>query len=255
MTPFQVYSNYYDLLYQDKDYESEADFIHSLLVRHHDNPQKVLELGCGTGKHATLLAQKGLNILGIDRSESMLENAVASRADLPKELTDRLQFEQGDIREFRTDQKFDAVLSLFHVFSYQTTNEDLKRAFETAKAHLAPGGILIFDCWYGPAVLTDRPAKRIKRLENELITVTRDAVPVLHPEENRVDVNYKIRITQKDSGAVEELEETHQMRYLFTPEIELFARHAGFEVIDTMEWMTGDKPGFDTWGVCFVCRR
>lgn len=255
MTPFQIYSDYYDLLYQDKDYEAEADFIHSLLTRHHNNPQKILELGCGTGKHATILGRKGLSVVGIDRSKSMLENAAASRANLPKDLADRLQFERGDIRDFRIDRKFDAVLSLFHVFSYQTSNEDLKGAFETAQVHLAPGGILIFDCWYGPAVLTDRPVKRTKRLENELIEVTRNAEPVLHPDKNRVDVNYKIQITQKGSGAVEELEETHQMRYLFTPEIELFAGHAGFEVIDTMEWMTGNDPGFDTWGVCFVCRR
>jgi hypothetical protein len=44
------------------------------------------------------------------------------------------------------------------------------------------------------------------------------------------------------------------MRYLFKPEIDIFFSQAGFQIIDFFEWMTGRKPGFDTWSVCFVGR-
>jgi hypothetical protein len=42
------------------------------------------------------------------------------------------------------------------------------------------------------------------------------------------------------------------MRYLFRPEVELLLRETGMTIVDASEWMTGRKPGFDTWGVCFM---
>ena len=61
---------------------------------------------------------------------------------------------------------------------------NLLSAFEVAKNHLNENGIFIFDFWYGPAVLTDLPSARVKRLENEDIKVTRVAEPVLHSQQN-----------------------------------------------------------------------
>jgi hypothetical protein len=68
-------------------------------------------------------------------------------------------------------------------------------------------------------------------------------------------VNYQIFIQYKASGAVEELKETHQMRYLFRPEIEPYLLEAGMEIVAAEEWMTGKPTGFGSWGVCFVAKR
>jgi len=146
------------------------------------------------------------------------------------------------------------VISLFHVISYQTTNEDVLAAFKTAREHLNPGGVFIFDVWYGPAVLTDRPAIRIKRMADDEIEVTRLAEPVMHPNKNRVDVNYHVFVRDLESGMVRELRETHMMRYFFHPEIELFAEQNGFQNMHVEEWLTGKAPGEDTCGVCFVMK-
>jgi SAM-dependent methyltransferase len=107
----------------------------------------------------------------------------------------QLTFSPGDIRDIRLNKSFDAVIALFHVISYQTTNEDVTAAFETAGHHLKPGGIFIFDVWYGPAVLTEHPEVRIKRMADEKTEITRLAEPVLHPNENRVDVHYHVFVT------------------------------------------------------------
>ncbi|MBD0389278.1 MAG: class I SAM-dependent methyltransferase, partial [Nostoc sp. C3-bin3] len=161
---------------------------------------------------------------------------------------------QGDLRTIRLNRHFDAIISLFHVISYQTTNQDLQATFATAKAHLKPGGVFIFDCWYGPAVLSDRPSVRVKRLEDEEISITRIAEPVMHPTQNLVDVNYQVFIKDQNNGAVEELQETHRMRYLFKPEVDLLFKNFQLEPIECREWMTNSEPGFDTWGVYFVGR-
>jgi SAM-dependent methyltransferase len=252
MSVFGNYARYYDLLYRDKDYVGEAKFIHQLIQTYAPNTQNILELGCGTLNHAVLLAKEGYQIHGVDFSLSMLEKASDRLEQLPTDLASKLRFTQGDIRLCRLNETFDVVVSLFHVISYQTTNEDLLAAFVTAKEHLKPGGIFIFDVWYGPAVLTERPAVRVKRLEDEEIVVTRIAEPVMHPNENLVDVNYQVFIRDKSSNAVEELQETHQMRYLFKPEIELLLSQVQIQVIACCEWLTNENASFDTWGVYFI---
>lgn len=250
MAIFDLYARYYDLLYRDKDYTGEAEYIHSLIQKHRPGAKKILELGSGTGKHACLLAAKGYEIHGVERSEEMLARAQALAKDNP-----RVEFTQGDIRDVRIPGKrFDVVISLFHVFSYQTSNADLEAAFATAREHLADDGVLIFDTWYGPAVLTDRPAVRVKRIEDETIQVTRLAEPALYPATNTVDVNYQVFIREKGKETVHETRETHRMRYLFTPEVEYFMQKTGFEMARSEEWMTGREPSFETWGVCFVAK-
>ena len=252
MTIFNNYARYYDLLYRDKDYTAEAEFIDRLIQSKAPNTNTILELGCGTGNHALLLAKAGYHLHGVDLSAEMLKYAQARCDRLEPELAAKLQFSCGDLRQIRLNLKFDAILSLFHVISYQTTNEDLLAALATVKTHLNPGGIFIFDVWYGPAVLSDPPVVRIKRLEDQSIQVTRIAEPIMHPNENLVDVNYQVFIKDKNSGAIDELTETHRMRYLFRTELELLLSQLQMQIIEDGEWLTNAPPGLNTWGVYFV---
>ena len=72
MATFGNYSRYYNLLYKDKDYIGEAGFIHELIQQYSPGTKSVLDLGCGTGRHDFLLAEKGYAITGVDMSEEML---------------------------------------------------------------------------------------------------------------------------------------------------------------------------------------
>lgn len=252
---FGAYSKYYNLLYKDKDYAGEARYVNALIQKHAPDAKSVLDLGCGTGRHDFELAEFGYQIAGVDMSEEMLAAANARLSSLnPHHSSGSCSFHQGDIRTVRLNQTFDVVISLFHVMSYQITNDDLQAAFATAKKHLKSGGLFIFDYWYGPAVLTDPPVVRVKRLEDDEISVVRLAEPVMHYNENVVDVNYEVLITDKGAGTQEQLQETHRMRYLFMPELELFAGKNGFESAAYEEFMTGECPGKDTWGVVNVCK-
>jgi len=252
MNVFANYASHYDLLYRDKDYLGEVQFIHRLIKTYAPEALNILELGCGTAKHAVLLAEEGYQIDGVDFSKEMLLKAESRICQLPKNLASKLKLFHGDIRHVRLNQTFDVVLSLFHVISYQTTNEDLLATFATVKQHLQTGGIFIFDIWYGPAVLSELPKVRVKRLEDAEIYVTRIAEPKMYPNENLVDVNYQIFIQDKSSDAVEEIRETHRMRYLFKPELELLLNNTGFRIIDHMEWMSGKPLDINTWGSVFI---
>lgn len=254
MSVFGAYARYYDLLYADKDYGAEAEYVERLLREMNPSVGSVLDLGCGTGVHASLLAMKGYEVVGVDLSETMLAGAERRMAALPKQVSDRVRLLQGNICSVRAGRTFDAVVSLFHVINYQIGQRDLQEAFANARAHLNPGGTFLFDCWYGPAVLTDRPERRTRHLEDEQIEVTREAEPLMLPNGNLVEVLYRVRIRDKSSGGEEELQEAHRMRYLFLPEIEDLLERAGFTGFRAEEWMTGREPGFDTWSVCIVAR-
>ncbi len=245
-----LYSQYYDLLYSDKDYKGEVDYVDTLIREYVKTPRTLLDMGCGTGKHAEHFCDKGYIVHGIDMSASMLKVAEQRRVD--KE--DRLSFSQSNIIEFNLDKRFDVVVSLFHVMSYQNSNKNLIKAFEVVKTHLNDGGIFIFDFWYGPAVLTDLPVTRVKRFENESIKVTRLAEPVLHPQENIVDVNYDVFMQDNHTKEVIEKKELHKMRYLFDAELEMVCEKVGFKIEKKLEWMSDKNPDFKSWNVVWVVR-
>lgn len=253
---FDTYARYYDLLYRDKDYAGESEYVVAHIREQTPRAKRILELGCGTGAHAEHLARMGYTVHGIDMSEAMLARAEARKATLPPEVAARLSFGLGDVRTVRTGGTYDVVISLFHVMSYQTTNADLDAAFETASVHLQPGGLFLFDFWYGPAVLTQLPEVRVKRLEDEEIKVTRVAEPVLHVNENVVDVNYTVFIEVKASKAVEQVRETHRMRYLFLPELLCFADAEAWTDFNNFGWMKSQELHQDDWaGLFFTTKK
>ena len=246
-----IYSQYYDLLYSDKNYSGEVDYIIKLIKENSNEAKTLLDMGSGTGKHAELFGNNGYIVHGIDLSEDMLKIA----KNRIKDKEDKLSFSHSKIQELDLNKKFDVVVSLFHVMCYQNSNNELIKAFEVAKNHLKKDGIFIFDFWYGPAVLTDLPVKRIKRFENEKIKVTRIAEPVMHPDENVVDVNYDVFIKDIDSKKIIEKEEAHKMRYFFDTELDTICKQVGFVIKQKYEWMSDKNPDFNSWNVVWIVKK
>lgn len=255
MSVFDFYAAYYDLLYRDKDYVGEAAYI-ARLISAGEKPQgSVLEIGCGTGHHACLLTEAGYSVLGVDLSESMLARAQRRKQLLGVSSRERLNFAQGDARSFRSGKKFDAVISLFHVISYQNSNLDVAAQIRTANVHLSVGGRFIFDFWYAPAVLTQVPEVREKKLEDAEIEVCRLARPEHLPNQNVVKVNYQVNVREKTSGQSKLIEECHSMRYFSLPEMTYFLEQGGFKVTSNEEWLTSRELGVDTWGACIIAQK
>lgn len=249
MTVFNsLYAKYYDLLYKDKDYTQEALYIHKIIKHFLPSAVDILELGCGTGKHAELLVDLGYKVHGVDMSQSMLE--LAEKRRYGKE--DKLFFTHSKIQELNLDKKFDVVLSLFHVLSYQNSNFDVRSFFKTAKKHLKKGGIFIFDFWYGPSVLKIGPSVRLKEMIDDQVKVFRIAKPNVIVEKNVVEVVYNIIIKDLKSQSIMEKEEIHSMRFFFDPEVELFCELEGFSVNEKYAWLTFAKPTDEDWSVVWI---
>ena len=249
---FDAYAAYYDLLYKDKNYEAEAEYIRSLLAEQGVTGGAILELGCGTGKHAELFTQMGFSVHGIDMSPAMVEEANKRK---PADLADQLHFETGDVRDYQVNQQFDAVVSLFHVASYQTTDEDLEAMFATASRHLKPGGVFVFDYWHGPGVVSDKPTLRVKRMENDSHHVIRIAEPEMQVRTNTVNVKYTIFIRNNNIETYTKVEESHLMRYMFIEKLEQLARSNDYRSVHNLKWLTHKQACGSDWLACLVCRK
>jgi SAM-dependent methyltransferase len=246
LPPFDAYSQYYDLLYRDKDYAAEVNYIDSLLSRFAVPGRDLLEFGSGTGRHGRLLAERGYRVTGIERSGEMVAQAT---------LTEGFCCRQDDICTVQLGRTFDVVLSLFHVVSYQVENPAVRAVFARAAEHLQPGGLFAFDVWYTPAVYALRPEVRVKRMADTTIEVTRIAEPVMRPNDNCVEVNYTLFVRNLATGTTHTFNETHTMRHFSLPELDLLATESGFKRLSAEAFLTGEKPSEDTWGVCLVLRR
>jgi SAM-dependent methyltransferase len=250
MEVFKDYAYYYNAFYKDKDYKAEAAHVDGLLKKYGDNIHKIINFGCGTGRHDIELAKLGYQCTGIDLSSLMIEiaeeNVNAIGLGIP--------FSVADIRNYESSCKYDAVISLFHVMSYQNTNQDILSAFRSARSVLDKGGIFLFDVWYGPGVLTDKPCVRVKEIEDDKNRLIRIARPVLHDKENVVDVNYEVLVIDKKSGKTQVINEVHNMRYFFRPELEYFLKSTGFELIDNLDCNSLGATSYGSWTSYFIAK-
>lgn len=247
---FDLTSQYYDLLYAAKPYAQEVAFIDEVLQEFGSNVRTIADLGCGTGIHDWLLAGRGYDVQGIDSNPEMLKIASDRVRDYPDVQT-LPRFRQGSLESFALGGKVDAVISLFDVVSYLRNYDSLRSFAQRARASLRPGGIVLFDCWYGPAVHGQRPGTRIKRLQNEEIELTRISEGEFYPDRNHVDVNYEIFIKRKADGQIKAIRETHLLRCYFQDEMDEVLGQAGLERLFCFNWFDRTPPTVDSWSVLF----
>ena len=251
------YADNYDTLYRDKDYEAECDLLEEAFRRYAAYPIKtILDLGCGTGNHIIPLARRGYELVGLDRSREMLDQAEKKAGQLsPAEAPHRPVFFRGDVREVDLNRQFDAVLMMFAVLGYQLTNAEVTAALKTVSGHLRPGGLFICDVWYGPAVLTIRPGDRVKILPTEDGKLIRAASGSLHVYEHLAEVRYHI-LRLQGSQVLTDREETHFMRYFFPQELLLLMGQAQLAVCSMSAFGDMDQiPSEDTWNVLVVGQK
>jgi SAM-dependent methyltransferase len=247
-----AYSDAYDLLYSDKDYKAECDLIETLFHRYSKIPvSTVLDLGCGTGSHAFALSSRGYDVLGIDRSEGML--AVAQQRVHNNEKG-KVRFQRDDIRTADSGQQFDAALIMFAVLGYQVENDDILSTLQATRRNLKPGGLLIFDIWYGPAVLHERPSDRVKVIPTRAGKILRVASGELDVAHHTCAVRFRLWRLAEGQLATE-IEETHRMRYFFPLELSLFLSCSGFHLIRLGAFPDFDKdPDESTWSALAVAQ-
>jgi SAM-dependent methyltransferase len=116
----------------------------------------VLVLGAADGRVALALARHGVQVVAVEPAESMARAAEDRRAAERPEVAGRVRLVHGDPRALRLEERFHAVLAPQNALALYGTLEDVDALFETARAHLSPGGTLLFDLRNPAALLFSR---------------------------------------------------------------------------------------------------
>ncbi|MBN1409481.1 MAG: class I SAM-dependent methyltransferase [Spirochaetales bacterium] len=246
---FKDYSGFYDLLYSEKDYEGECDFLETVFKKYADTGT-ILDLGCGSGNHTIRMAQRGYKVTGLDLSGEMLAYA----KEKSREAGVDIAYHKGDMRDFSLNTQFDAVVCLFAAFNYVTDNKGIKQTLSTIKKHLKPGGLTVFDSWNGLAVMKILPESRFKIIERDGLKIIRTVTPHLDAASHVCRNHYRMFILE-NGRLVNEIEETHAMRFLFPQEMAYYLTEAGFEVLRICVFPELDKDlTEDEWNMGVVAR-
>jgi SAM-dependent methyltransferase len=240
------YASSYDAIYADKDYRTETDVLESAFSWASRAISSILDLGCGTGLHAAELAMRGYEVVGVDRSAAMLQRA---RQRMEVQSLPQLSFVEGDIRYVDLGRRFDCVISMFAVIGYLLTDADIASSFANVRRHLEPGGLFIFDVWYGPAVEAIGPSDRRKVMPSESGEIERLARGRLDPETHTCTIDYEVSEPGYD-GERRTTAETHQVRYYTREELAAFLGEADLHLIDLRAFPdVAATPSLESWNV------
>jgi len=141
MDAYKCLAASYDRLTNDVDYEATVEFYMQILKKEGLNPRTAVDLACGTGSVTVLLAQKGLQVVGVDLSEDMLTVAAGKAMD----LENCPMFICQPLQELRLPRGVDLAVCALDSLDYITDPADCAEAIRRVYKVLNPGGIFIFD--------------------------------------------------------------------------------------------------------------
>lgn len=242
----------YDLFYADKPYADEAAAIDRLLREHvGPAPLRLLELACGTGRHALELERLGHEVLATDYSPDML--ATARRRG--QECASRVEFRQADMRTIDLEgRRFDAAVCLFDAIGYVATNDAIIQVFQSVARHVRPGGVFVFEFWHAAAMLRQWEPTRVRSWMAPEGEVLRIATTRLDPAKQLAHVTYRV-LELGLAGRYLELTETQTNRYFLVQEMSALVRAGGLEPVAWFDGFTGrTEITCDTWHVLGVAR-
>jgi SAM-dependent methyltransferase len=150
-----LHARHYDLIYAGKPYAEEARFVHDLLG---GEPGRLLDVACGSGRHAVEFARLGWEVSGVDYSPDLLERARASGAEI--------EFHEQDMRDLDVPGgPFDAITCLFDSIGYPQDNDGVVATLAGMRRHLAPAGHVAVEFLHAPAMLAHADPVRVRRWE------------------------------------------------------------------------------------------
>lgn len=141
VAPYTSFAAAYDKMMENVDYVKWANYIDRLFSYYNYHPKRVLDIACGTGSTALLLAEKGYEMSGTDQAMEMLIGA----REKAKKAGTNLHLWQQDMRDLAVTRPYEAILCLYDSINYITTEEDMVRVFERVSESLTSNGMFIFD--------------------------------------------------------------------------------------------------------------
>jgi SAM-dependent methyltransferase len=195
---------------------------------------RVLELGCGTGRLLLPLAEAGFQVVGVDASHAMLARARRRLADAPRELRERVELREGDMRDLELAGRFDLVVVATKTFFYLMTPSDQRRMLSAVARLLEAGGIVALDLLNPTVEWLSRPAGSVQQdiagEVGEARVLRTETVVSTDPAEQRRFMRSVYDVVERD-GTVRKHVVEWGLRYTYRFELEHLLELCGLEVL------------------------
>lgn len=186
-------SDFYDLVHGEFAAPETLAFYEEKIARYGD---PVLEIACGTGAYLIPLAEKGIDVMGVDISSRMLRRANEKAERRGVSIDTRT----GDIRDFGLNRKFPLILLVGNSLQHLLTRDDVEKCFAAVQRHLKPGGRFIVEV-FNPSlrILSCRPDESVLDSEYETpegkMTLRGNVDYDAATQINRITWNYENAVT------------------------------------------------------------
>ena len=237
MSSYDALASSYDGLMADGSYRKRADWLERLFRKSRIPVHSVLDLACGTGTIACLLAQRGYEVIATDASEEMLTQASGKAAALDGRPP---LFLRQSMPRLRLLEPVDTVVSTLDSLNYLTREKDIRETFRRVYRWLKPGGQFIFD--------VNSPYK-LERMDCQMyMDETEDSFCVwrtFFSERTRV-CTYQVDLFRlRRDGTWDRDFEEHRERAWSEEQLRLFLAEAGFEKVTVTGDLTMKPPRAD----------
>ncbi|MCD8369413.1 MAG: class I SAM-dependent methyltransferase [Clostridiales bacterium] len=247
MDAYSAFAWVYDLFMDDVPYETWRDYLSGLLPDYGVREGLVLDLGCGTGTLTRLLAARGYDMIGVDCSGEMLEEAQEKEREDPAGILYLLQ----DMREFELYGTVRAIVSICDSMNYLTSYEELVQVLRLANNYLDPGGVFLFDL------------NTVYKYRNELgeRTIAENREEGSFIWENYFDEDEKINeydltlFIREEDGRYQKYEETHFQKAYEPETVRRAIAEAGMEFVAMYDAFTREAPRPDSGRVYVIARE
>ena len=245
MASYENLAASYDRLTGDVDYEATVAFYNAILRQEGLRPRTAVDLACGTGSVAVLLARQGLRVTGVDLSEDMLTVAWEKAQDLPQPP----QFVCQPLQKLSLPRGVDLAVCALDSLDYITEPRECAEAIRRVYKALNPGGIFIFD--------VNTPEK-LRAMDGQVFLDEDDDVYCVWRGEFDEQTNicsYGMDLFQRDGEVWERSFEEH-IEYAYTAEeLTGWLREAGFTKIDVFGDRKCRAPKEDELRVYLAARK
>ncbi len=186
-------SEYYHILYKDRDYE-EAELFMTNLVKFLklEKENFILDLACGKGRHSVFLNWLGFTVNGVDLSKNSIQHAKQFE-------NDTLNFEVHDMR-LPFDIKYNAIFNLFTSFGYFDDDETNIKVLKNIKYSLYKNGVAVIDFMNIETVTNNLVAKETIIKDEITFNITRQI------KNNKIIKNIKFSVNNEEFHFTEKVQ-------------------------------------------------
>ena len=248
MEAYTGFAEVYDLFMDNVPYEQWAEYITGLLREYGIEDGLVLDLGCGTGTMTELLAEAGYDMIGIDQSEEMLEEALEKKEASGHDILYLCQ----DMREFELYGTVRAIVCVCDSMNYILEEEELLDILSAAAYnYLDYDGLFIFD------LNTEYKYREI--LGEQTIAENREEGSFIwenyYDEAQRINEYQLTLFVKEKEDLYRKFEETHYQRAYSLDTVRNLVERSGLRLLHMYDAFTREPAREDSERIYVICQR